>query len=119
MDALTETSLPLPLFQRGKVRDIYDLGDELLIVSTDRISALDFVLPAGVPEKGRVLNQMSAFWFQETAGIMPNHVVKAIDDVSQLDAYIPAESRFPYPTYLEGRSMVVKKVERVSAECVV
>jgi len=117
--ALLKTDLPLPIFVKGKVRDTYDLGEHLLIVVTDRISAYDVVLPCGIPGKGAVLNQMSAFWFQETAGIMPNHVVKAIDDVSQLDAYIPAESRFPYPTYLEGRSMVVKKVERVSAECVV
>jgi len=115
---LLTTDLPLPVFVQGKVRDTYDLGEHLLIVVTDRISAYDVVLPCGIPDKGAVLNQMSAFWFQETASMMPNHVMEVIDDVSRLDAYIPAESRFPYPTYLEGRSMVVKKVERLPAECV-
>jgi len=106
------------MFVQGKVRDTYDLGEHLLIVVTDRISAYDVVLPCGIPNKGAVLNQMSAFWFQETASMMPNHVVETIDDISRLDAYIPAQSRFPYPSYLAGRSMVVKKVERVLAECV-
>jgi len=116
---LLKTELPLPMFVQGKVRDTYDLGEHLLIVVTDRISAYDVVLPCGIPDKGAVLNQMSAFWFQETASIMPNHVVETIDDVSRLDAYIPTESRFPYPSYLEGRSMIVKKVERLLVECVV
>ncbi|MBE9514731.1 MAG: phosphoribosylaminoimidazolesuccinocarboxamide synthase, partial [Chloroflexi bacterium] len=71
---LMNANLPLPLFRRGKVRDVYDLGDRLLIVSTDRISAFDVVLPCGIPDKGKVLNQLSAFWFQKTAHMLPNHL---------------------------------------------
>ncbi|MCK4354273.1 MAG: phosphoribosylaminoimidazolesuccinocarboxamide synthase, partial [Dehalococcoidia bacterium] len=79
MSILLEANLPLRLLRRGKVRDIYDLGDKLLIVASDRISAFDFVLPCGIPDKGKVLNQLSAFWFEKTAYIMPNHLVKVID----------------------------------------
>ncbi len=77
MSVLLETSLPFRLFRRGKARDVYDLGDKLLIVATDRISAFDFVLPCGILDKGKVLNQLSAFWFQKTAHIMPNHLSKS------------------------------------------
>jgi phosphoribosylaminoimidazole-succinocarboxamide synthase len=101
------------------VRDSYDLGNHLLFIATDRISAFDFVLPSAIPRKGSVLNQMSVFWFGQTAGIVPNHLVEAVDDVNCLDSYIAAEKRFPYPAYLAGRSMVVKKVKRIPVECVV
>jgi phosphoribosylaminoimidazole-succinocarboxamide synthase len=116
---LMETDLPLPVFIRGKVRDTYDLGSHLLIVSTDRISAFDVVLPTGIPLKGHVLNRLSSFWFRRTAEIMPHHMTEALDDVHSLDSYIPEESRFTYPSYLRGRSMVVKKVKRIPIECVV
>jgi phosphoribosylaminoimidazole-succinocarboxamide synthase len=116
---LIDTNLPIPLFFRGKVRDTYELDNRLLIIATDRISAFDSVLPCGIPDKGRVLNQLSAFWFQKTADIMPNHLIEAIDDVSHLDNYLSPESRFPYPGYLAGRSMVVQKVARLPIECVV
>ncbi len=120
MQAVTETKLPLPLFQRGKVRDVYDLGDELLVVSTDRISAFDIVLPTGVPDKGRVLNQMSAFWFRQTGGIIENHMVSLIDNADALGAL---DRRLglggALPDYLIGRSMVAKKAERISVECVI
>ena len=116
---LIDTELPLPLFIRGKVRDSYELGNRLLIIATDRISAFDVVLPGGIPDKGLVLNQLSAFWFQKTENIVPNHLIETVDDVHSLEAYLPAESRFPYPSYLTGRSMIVKKVERVPIECVV
>jgi len=109
MSVLINADLPLPLFMRGKVRDTYDLGDLLLIVATDRISAFDVVLPCGIPDKGLVLNQLSAFWFERTKNIVPNHLVEVVDDVRCLDAYLPAESRFSYPAYLAGRSMVVRK----------
>ena len=118
-DVLLNTDLPLPLFFRGKVRDTYDLGDLLLIVATDRISAFDVVLPCGIPSKGLVLNQLSAFWFNQTRDLVPNHLMEAVDDVHRLDAYLPAESRFAYLSYLAGRSMVVKKVKRLPVECVV
>jgi len=116
---LLETDLPLPLFIRGKVRDTYDLGSQLLIIATDRISAFDSVLPCGIPAKGLVLNQLSVFWFRHTADLIPNHIMEAVDDVHCLDSYLPARSRFAYPAYLAGRSMVVKKVKRIPVECVV
>ena len=116
---LLDTDLSLPLFIRGKVRDTYDLGNRLLIIATDRISAFDVVLPCGIPNKGWVLNQLSAFWFNQTRALVPNHLVEAVDDVCCLDAYLSAESRFAYPSYLAGRSMVVKKVKRILVECVV
>jgi phosphoribosylaminoimidazole-succinocarboxamide synthase len=116
---LLNTDLPLPLFVRGKVRDTYDLGDRLLIVATDRISAFDVVLPCGIPNKGLVLNKLSAFWFNQTRDLVPNHMIEPVNDVSSLDAYLPAGSRFAYPSYLAGRSMVVKKVKRIMVECVV
>ncbi len=120
MDAVMETSLPLALYQRGKVRDVYEAGNELLLVSTDRISAVDFVLPSGVPEKGRVLNQMSAFWFRKTSGLLPNHLIESIEDTEALDRF---GSRLglkdPLPACLVGRSMVARKADRISVECVV
>ena len=116
---LLNTDLPLPLFFRGKVRDTYNLENLLLMVATDRISAFDSVLPCGIPDKGLVLNQLSIFWFRQTQNLAPNHLIESIDDVHHLDSYLTAESRFPYPSYLIGRSMVVKKVKRVPVECVV
>jgi phosphoribosylaminoimidazole-succinocarboxamide synthase len=118
-DVLLNTDLPLQVFIRGKVRDTYDLGELLLIIATDRISAFDVVLPAGIPNKGMVLNKLSAFWFNQTKDLLTNHLVEALEDVRRLDAYLPAESRFDYPEYLAGRSMVVKKVRRIPVECVV
>jgi len=120
MSILLEANLLLRLLRRGKVRDIYDLGDKLLIVASDRISAFDFVLPCGIPDKGKVLNQLSAFWFEKTAYIMPNHLVKvigsniALREVKDLTDY-PGE----LPDYLVGRSMIVAKAERIPAECIV
>ena len=120
MEAVTATSLPLPLFQRGKVRDVYDLGAELLIVSTDRISAFDFVLPTGVPDKGRVLNQMSAFWFRQTSHIIENHMLASVDDAESLAGLVGRLGLAqPLPDYLIGRSMIVKKADRVPVECVI
>jgi phosphoribosylaminoimidazole-succinocarboxamide synthase len=113
------TDLPLPLFVRGKVRDTYDLGKYLLIIATDRLSAFDVVLPCGIPDKGKILNQISAYWFEQTKQIIPNHVVAMVDDVKILDKYLPAGKRFKYPEYLAGRSMVVRKLERLPIECVV
>jgi phosphoribosylaminoimidazole-succinocarboxamide synthase len=110
--ALTETRFAdLPLVSRGKVRDIYDLGERLLIVTTDRISAFDWVLPNGIPDKGRVLNQLSAFWFNVLANIVPNHLIST--DVG-------AERRLPsrYHGVLAGRAMIVRKAEVFPVECV-
>jgi phosphoribosylaminoimidazole-succinocarboxamide synthase len=117
---LTNTDLPLSLFRRGKVRDVYDLGDKLLIVCTDRISAFDVVLPCGIPDKGNVLNQLSAFWFQKTARIVPNHVMKVIDsDVILNEVKNLCGGGAQLPDSLIGRSMLVDKAERVPVECVV
>ncbi|AII60931.1 phosphoribosylaminoimidazolesuccinocarboxamide synthase [Dehalococcoides mccartyi] len=116
---LMETALPLPSFIKGKVRDTYLLGDKLLIVASDRISAFDVILPSGISGKGRVLNRISSFWFEKTAHIIPNHVIELVENTSCLDKYLTSAERFKYPEYLIGRSMVVKKVNRVSVECVV
>ena len=77
---LLNSDLPLPVFVKGKVRDTYDLGKHLLIIATDRISAFDVVLPCGIPDKGRVLNKISAYWFNETKNIIPNHVIELVND---------------------------------------
>jgi phosphoribosylaminoimidazole-succinocarboxamide synthase len=110
--ALTETRLAdLPLLSRGKVRDIYDLGEHLLIVTTDRISAFDWVLPNGIPDKGKVLNQLSAFWFRGLAAVVPTHLVStSMAD----DRRIPAR----YHSLLAGRSMIARKAAVVPVECV-
>ena len=116
---LLQTELPLPLFIKGKVRDTYRLGDRLLIIATDRISVFDIILPDGIPDKGSVLNQISAFWFEKTASIIPNHLIEVVYDPSALDAYLPDSERFDYPDYLSGRSMVVRQAERINIEWVV
>lgn len=97
---------------RGKVRDIYDAGENLLMVATDRISAFDFILPDEIPFKGEVLNRISAFWFDKFAGIVPNHLV-SIDP-----ADFPEEFA-EYRDYLAGRAMLVKKAQTIPIECIV
>lgn len=110
---VTETNVAgAPLMFRGKVRDVYDLGDRLLIVATDRISAFDVILPTPVPDKGVVLTQLSAFWFQKTAGIAPNHFV-----ASDVVDYPPPLCE--QAAVLDGRSMLVRKARRIDVECVV
>jgi phosphoribosylaminoimidazole-succinocarboxamide synthase len=111
-EALLSTDLPdLKLFKRGKVRDIYDLGDRLLIVATDRISAFDVVLPSAIPHKGRVLTKLSSFWFDFTRDLVPNHLITS--DFRRF----PEELR-RYWT-LEGRAMLVRKAKPLPVECVV
>lgn len=108
----TLTILPLPVFIRGKVRDVYDLGDRLLMVASDRISAFDFVLGTPVPDKGKILTQISAWWFGHLADIADNHLISA--DVSQFPAELQG-----YRDALEGRTMLVKKTDKIMIECVV
>jgi phosphoribosylaminoimidazole-succinocarboxamide synthase len=104
--AITQTSVDLPLFSRGKVRDTYQLDDgRLLMVTTDRISAFDHVLPTGIPDRGRVLTQLSAFWFERTGGVVANHLLSTAHD--------------GLPPELEGRCMVVRRAARIDYECVV
>lgn len=113
MPALLETNFKdVKVFRRGKVRDVYDLGDKLLIVATDRISAFDVVMPNGVPDKGKILTQMTAFWFNLTGGTIENHLITF--DVGQY----PRELA-PYARELAGRSMLVKKTTPVEIECIV
>jgi phosphoribosylaminoimidazole-succinocarboxamide synthase len=114
---LMTTNLPLPLFIRGKVRDTFDLGEYLLIVATDRISAFDVVLPVGIPDKGIVLNQLSIFWFEKTRHIVPNHVETVVDRPGAITRYENREVQ-PLPAYLARRSMIVRKLERLPIECV-
>ena len=116
MPILLQAELPLPPFCRGKVRDTFDLGDKLLIIATDRISAFDFVLPCGIPDKGAVLSQLSVFWFEKTAHIMPNHLIKVIDSVDTFKPYLPPEVKLP--DHVIGRAMIVRKAERIPVECV-
>src|SRR5258706_12177059 len=101
----------LALARRGKVRDVYDLGDQLLIVATDRISAFDYVLGSGIPDKGRVLTQLSAFWFGKIADLTPHHLVSVnVDD-------FPVAAR-AHAAVLDGRSMLVRKTTPLPVECV-
>ncbi|NLL89529.1 MAG: phosphoribosylaminoimidazolesuccinocarboxamide synthase [Dehalococcoidales bacterium] len=116
---LLKTELPLPLFILGKVRDTYDMGKYILIVVTDRISAFDIVLPCGIPHKGKVLNQISAFWFDKTKDILGNHVVCVVNDAAILNDYLSKDKQVKFPEYLSGRSMLVKKAQRLPIECVV
>jgi phosphoribosylaminoimidazole-succinocarboxamide synthase len=110
---VTKTDFPdLKLVKRGKVRDIYDLGDYFLLIATDRISAFDVVLPNGIPEKGRVLTQISAYWFKHMEDIVQNHIQSA-------DALTYPGSLQHYAGILEGRSMLVKKATPLPIECVV
>ena len=107
-----ETNLPgIPLARRGKVRDVYDLGEHLLIVATDRISAFDYVLGTGIPDKGKVLTRLSEFWFRKMADLVPHHLVSI--DPSDFPAALK-----PHRDLLAGRAMLVRKTEPLPVECV-
>lgn len=108
--ALMQSSLPLPV-RRGKVRDVYDLGEMLLIVATDRISAFDVIMPNPIPNKGKILTALSLFWFEKFGGRFENHLLE-----SEVDRY-PASVQ-PFRDQLAGRSMLVKKAAVVPIECV-
>ncbi len=110
-EVVLETKLPLPLVARGKVRDIYDLDDALLFIASDRISAFDCILGSGIPCKGRVLTQMSLFWFDFLRDVAPSHLLTA--DVNAYPKKL-AKKR----ALLEGRSMLVRKAQMVQVECV-
>ena len=102
------------LAHQGKVRDIYELPDNrLLIVATDRVSAFDIVLPNGIPRKGEVLTRTSAYWFERTSDVVPNHLIAVLDADTADELHIDAGSEF------FGRSMVVRKAEPLKVECVV
>ena len=111
-EAVLETLLPgLPPPRRGKVRDVYDLGDRVLLVATDRISAFDAVLSPGIPDKGKILTGLSNFWFRKFAGAVPNHLVET-------DAARFGGALAPHRALLEGRAVLARKCRVVPFECV-
>jgi len=111
--AATLLESPLPnASHRGKVRDLYDLGDHLLVVATDRVSAMDVVLPTGIPRKGEVLTRLSGWWFERINDVVPNHFVMVVDQTNH--HALPID----LPPELFGRSMLVRKAHRLDAECV-
>jgi phosphoribosylaminoimidazole-succinocarboxamide synthase len=111
MTVIRETNFPgIAPAARGKVRDIYDLGDKLLIVATDRLSAFDVVMPTPIPDKGKILTQLSLFWFDFLQNVIPNHILSATDFPAPFDAY---------PEQLAGRAMLVRKTQPLPIECVV
>src|SRR5690606_17485818 len=110
MKALMQSDLPFPV-RRGKVRDVYDLGDSLLIVATDRISAFDVIMPNGIPDKGRILTALSLFWFQKFAAQFEHHLITA--DVRKYPDALQAHRQ-----QLQGRSMLVRKAQVIPIECV-
>jgi phosphoribosylaminoimidazole-succinocarboxamide synthase len=110
MPAVLRTELPFPIFRRGKVRDVYVLGERLLIVATDRISAFDCVMPEGIPDKGRILTAVANFWFEATQDLVPNHFRKASEWPAELE---------PFRAELQGRAVVVERTNPLPVECVV
>lgn len=113
MQALTEIQLGgLEIYCKGKVRTVYDLGDNLLIVASDRISAFDYVLPTGIPDKGKLLTSLSAFWFKKLGSVVKHHLVS--DNVADF----PEEVE-PYRDLLQDRAMLVRRADRIDIECIV
>jgi phosphoribosylaminoimidazole-succinocarboxamide synthase len=107
------TEVNLPLYRRGKVRDVYDLGPQLLLVASDRISAFDYVLPTPIPEKGKILTQMSAFWFKKVEAVIAHHLIST--DVNKLPVELNPGAR----AQLDGRFMLVQKTDKLEVECIV
>ena len=112
MQAVIDIELPLKKFRSGKVREVFDLGDSLLMVATDRVSAFDVVMPNGIPDKGKILNQLSLFWFTQFDDIIENHILAANDDD------IRYRLGNAYHENLRGRSVIVKKCEPILIESV-
>jgi phosphoribosylaminoimidazole-succinocarboxamide synthase len=111
MQTIVETNLPFKLKNRGKVRDVYDLEDKLLMIATDRISVFDVILPTTIPYKGIILTQLSNFWFNKTKNIIDNHII--VDDFNLMPSHVKKFSE------LKGRSVLIKKAEPLLVECVV
>jgi phosphoribosylaminoimidazole-succinocarboxamide synthase len=113
VEAFSEVSIPeFPLFKKGKVRDVYELEDKLLIIASDRISAFDYVLPSLIPDKGKILTQLSKFWFDFTSLVCPNHLL-----TDKIDEFPPVLLK--YKEILDKRSMLVHKTDVIPVECVV
>ena len=110
-NAIQNEKIDLPLLHQGKVRDVYDLDQQLLIVASDRISAFDYVLPAIIPDKGKILHSLSMFWFDMFQGVVPNHLI-----TGNFEQFPTKLKKYEY---LRGRSMLVKKAKRIDIECIV
>jgi phosphoribosylaminoimidazole-succinocarboxamide synthase len=110
---MTCKTLPLKILRKGKVREVYDLGDKLLLVSSDRVSAFDFVLDKPIPDKGKILTQISRLWFEKTKHIVANHLISV--DFNEIEKYLPVKLN----GYYDGRIMLVHKAKRIDFECVV
>lgn len=118
MNVTAPASIDIPglkLLRRGKVRDVYDLGDRLLIVASDRLSAFDVVLPTPIPDKGKILTTAALFWFELTKDIVPNHLISA--DFATIQKALPSSVKLD-KNWFDGRMMLVRKAERIDAECV-
>jgi phosphoribosylaminoimidazole-succinocarboxamide synthase len=109
-------TINLPLLRKGKVREVYDLGDKLLIVASDRVSTFDHILPTPIDGKGKILTTISNFWFDKTKDIVCNHLVSA--DIDEINKLLPADSKLD-KEYYQGRTVLVKKAQRIDFECVV
>lgn len=118
MTTILKTELP-GLLHRGKVRDTYDMGDKLLMVSTDRISAFDMVLPNGIPDKGRILSLLSVFWFEKTSHLVPNHFIAMAGDRAVLGTIADNPPVRGLSDDIAQRAMVVRKARRIDVECIV
>ena len=118
MTTILKTDLP-GLLHRGKVRDTYDMGDKLLMVSTDRISAFDMVLPNGIPGKGRILSLLSVFWFEKTVHLVPNHFIAMAGDTAALGTIADSPPVKGLSDDIAQRAMVVRKARRIDVECIV
>ncbi|MDR0953009.1 MAG: phosphoribosylaminoimidazolesuccinocarboxamide synthase [Elusimicrobiota bacterium] len=108
--------LNLPLLRKGKVREVYDLQDKLLIVASDRVSTFDHILPTQIPGKGKILSKISNFWFKTTKGIVQNHLIS--DNIDEINKVLPADVQLD-KEYYGGRTVLVKKAQRIDFECVV
>jgi phosphoribosylaminoimidazole-succinocarboxamide synthase len=106
----------LPLLRQGKVREVYDLGDKLLIVASDRVSTFDHILPTPITGKGKILTAISNFWFEKTKNIVSNHLISA--DIDEINKFLPENAKLD-KEYYQGRTVLVKKAERIDFECVV
>ena len=116
---IINTNLP-DILHKGKVRDTYTVDDEtLLMIATDRISAFDVVLPTGIPRKGEVLNRISAFWFEKTKNIVPNHFLCLADSPDLKSNYGDNPLLTTLPSEIAGQAMIVRKAERIDIECIV
>lgn len=111
---MNNSQINLPLLKKGKVRDVYDAGKMLLIVASDRVSVFDCVLPSQIPDKGKILTQISNFWFAKTISIVPNHMISS--DINEINIILKLGLD---PQYYSGRTVLVKKCERIDFECVV